>query len=112
MDFLVFWEITSERRTGSILLSGLNLGAGHGALQEAIENVENARVKRSMYAETQREKMEILQSIRDSEWNAEMNPLVVTIQEDMVEHDFSLGCVASYRSSPSCSLTSGLVLPL
>lgn len=97
VDFLVFWEIPSEQRTGFILLSGLNPGAGHAALQEAIENVESAKVKRSMYAETQREKTEILQSIRDSEWNVEMNPLVVTIQEGVVEHDFSRGCVASYR---------------
>ena len=112
MDFLVFWEIPSEQRTGFILLSGLNLGAGHAALREAIEKVENAKVKRSMYAETQREKTEILQSIRDSEWNAEMNPLVVTIQQDIVEHDFSLGCVRSYWPSLPCSLTSDSVLPL
>ncbi|KAG8219699.1 ER-golgi trafficking TRAPP I complex 85 kDa subunit-domain-containing protein [Butyriboletus roseoflavus] len=98
VDFLIFWEIPSERRTGFILLSGLNLGAGHAALQEAIENVESAKVKRSMYAETQREKTEILQSIRDSEWNAEMNPLVVTIQEGVVEHDFSQGpCLATVK---------------
>lgn len=96
VDFLVFWEIPFEHRTGFILLSGLNLGAGHAALQEVIENVESAKVKRSMYAETQREKMEILQSIRDSEWNVEMNPLVVTIQEDVVEHDFSRGYVVSF----------------
>ena len=93
MDFLVFWEIPSEQRTGFVLLSGVNLGAGHAALQEAVENVESAKVKRSMYAETQREKMEMLQSIRASEWNAEMNPLVVTTQEGVVEHDFSRGCV-------------------
>lgn len=55
--------------------------------------VENAKVKRSMYAETQREKIEISQSIRESEWNAEMNPLVVTVHEGVVEHDFSLGYV-------------------
>lgn len=110
VDFLIFWEIPSERRTGFILLSGLNLSAGHAALQGAIENVESAKVKRSMYAETQREKTEILQSIRDSEWNAEMNPLVVTIHEGVVEHDFNLGCVASYRPSLRCSLVSDPVL--
>lgn len=96
VDFLIFWEIPSEQRTGFILLSGLNLGAGHAALQETIESVESAKVKRSMYAETQREKIEILQSIRDSEWNAEMNPLVVTIQEGVIEHDFGRGCVVSH----------------
>ncbi|KAH0838197.1 ER-golgi trafficking TRAPP I complex 85 kDa subunit-domain-containing protein [Lanmaoa asiatica] len=98
VDFLIFWEVPSEQRSGFILLSGPDLGAGHAALQEAIENVERAKVKRSMYAETQREKMKILQSIRDSEWNAEMNPLVVTIQEGVVEHDFSLGlCLAPVK---------------
>lgn len=91
VDVLVFWEMPSEQETGFILLSGLNLGAGHAALQEAVENAESAKVKRSMYAETQREKMEILQSIRDSEWNAEMNPLVVTLQEGVLGHDFSRG---------------------
>lgn len=106
MDFLIFWEIPSERRTGFIVLSGLNLGAGHAALQEAIENVESAKVGRSLYAESQREKTEILQSIRNSEWNAEMNPLIVTIQEGVVEHDFSLGCVASHQPSLPYSLVS------
>ncbi|KAF8445809.1 ER-golgi trafficking TRAPP I complex 85 kDa subunit-domain-containing protein [Boletus edulis BED1] len=91
VDFLLFWEIPSEQRAGFILLSGVNLGASHAALQEVIENVESAKVKRSMYAETQREKMEILRSIRDSDWNAEMNPLVVTVQEGVIEHDFSRG---------------------
>jgi hypothetical protein len=112
VNFLVFWEIPSEQRTGFVLLSGLNLGAGHAALQETIEKVESAKVKRSMYAETQREKVEILQSIRDSEWNAEMNPLVVTIQEGVVEHDFSRGCVVSYRTSLPCSFVSDSVLHL
>lgn len=112
VDFLIFWEIPTEQRTGFILLSGLNLGAGHAALQGVIENVESAKVKRSMYAETQREKMGILQSIRDSEWNAEMNPLVVTIQEGVVEHDFNLGCVASYQPNLRCSLVSDPALHL
>lgn len=110
VDFLIFWEIPSEQRTGFILLSDVNLGAGHAALQEVTDNVEKA--KRSMYAETQREKMEILQSIRDSEWNAEMNPIVVTIQEGVIEHDFGLGCVASYRPSLWCSLVSDPALHL
>jgi len=48
-----------------------------------------------MYAETQREKMEVFHSIRDSEWNHEMNPVAVTIQEGVVEHDSSRGvCLA------------------
>lgn len=66
--------------------------AGHAALKETIEAAENAKVKRSMYAETQREKMEVLESIRNSEWNREMNPIVVTLQDQRpLEHDFSKG---------------------
>jgi hypothetical protein len=61
-----------------------------------LEGVESAKIKRSMYAETQREKVEMLQAIRDSEWNAEMNPIVVTVKDGLViEHDFSQGaCIA------------------
>ncbi|KAF8846247.1 hypothetical protein BDN67DRAFT_986591 [Paxillus ammoniavirescens] len=95
VDFLVFWEIPSEQQTGFTLLSTLNLGAGHAALREVLEIIEGAKVNRSMYAETQREKMEVLYSIRDSEWNHEMNPVAVTVQEGVVEHDFSRGaCLA------------------
>ncbi|KAF9244569.1 ER-golgi trafficking TRAPP I complex 85 kDa subunit-domain-containing protein [Melanogaster broomeanus] len=96
VDFVIFWEIPSEQRTGFTLSSTLNLGAGYAALQEVIEITEGAKVKRSMYAETEREKTEVLRSIRDSEWNAEMNPLVVTIPDNIVvEHDFSRGvCLA------------------
>ena len=92
VDFVIFWEIPSEQRSGHILVSDIVLGAGHAALREAIEEVESAGAKRIMYAETQREKAETLEAIRDSEWNAEMNPIVVNVKEGfMVEHDFSQG---------------------
>ncbi|KAF9229138.1 hypothetical protein BS17DRAFT_742850 [Gyrodon lividus] len=95
VDFLVFWEIPSEQQTGFTLSSALNLGAGHAALREVLEMIEGAKGNRSMYAETRREKMEVLKSIRGSEWNVDMNPVVVTIQEGVVEHDFSRGvCLA------------------
>lgn len=45
-----------------------------------------------MYAETQREKEEILDAIRSSEWNAEMDPIVVSLQQGRVlEHNFADG---------------------
>lgn len=92
VDLVVFWEIPSQHRSGHLLVSGLTLGAGHAALQEIIEEAESAKVKRSMYAETQREKLELLDGVRKSEWNAEMNPIVVTLQDGgRLEHDFATG---------------------
>jgi hypothetical protein len=43
-----------------------------------------------MYAETDRERLSILESIRASEWNAEMNPVsLTTIEPGVINHDFS-----------------------
>ncbi|KAG2369466.1 ER-golgi trafficking TRAPP I complex 85 kDa subunit-domain-containing protein [Suillus spraguei] len=96
VDLVVFWKIPSEQRSGHMFVSDITLGASHAALREVLEGVESAKVKRSMYAETQREKVEMLQAIRDSEWNAEMNPVVVIVKDGLViEHDFSQGvCMA------------------
>ncbi|KAF8078759.1 ER-golgi trafficking TRAPP I complex 85 kDa subunit-domain-containing protein [Lyophyllum atratum] len=92
VDFIVFWEIPASRRAGYITVPGLVLGAGSAALGSIIKEAEGAKVKRSMYAETQREKVEILDAIRGSEWNAEMNPMVLLLQEpETVYHDFSHG---------------------
>jgi hypothetical protein len=99
VDIVVFWEIPSQQRIGHILISGLVLGAAHGALQDIIEEAEQAKVKRSIYAETRREKMKLFDVVKDSEWNAEMDPMVVTLQEGTtVEHDFSKGFVSSHLS--------------
>lgn len=47
-----------------------------------------------MYAETQRERVEMLEALRRSEWNAEMDPVVVTSTGgQIVQHDFSQGYV-------------------
>ncbi|KAG5647603.1 hypothetical protein DXG03_008956 [Asterophora parasitica] len=92
VDFVIFWEIPNQQRSGYISVLGLTLGAGHAALGTIIEEAEGAQVKRSMYAETQREKEEILDGIRRSEWNVEMNPLVLLLQEPgTLRHDFSHG---------------------
>lgn len=61
-------------------------------MKDIIEEAEGAKIKRNMYAETQREKMEVLDTVRKSEWNTEMNPIVVMQQDlDLLEHDFSQG---------------------
>ncbi|KAJ7492750.1 ER-golgi trafficking TRAPP I complex 85 kDa subunit-domain-containing protein [Mycena latifolia] len=91
VDVIIFWEIPTQHRRGHILLSGITLGAGHAALKDIIDEAEAAKVKRSMYAETQRQKLEVLDAIRNSEWNMEMNPVVVMQEEAPVLHDFSTG---------------------
>lgn len=73
-------------------MSGLTLGAEHGELGATIEEAVSAKVKRSMYAETQKEKMEVLQAVRGGEWNVNSNPVVVNVKYELVaEHDFESG---------------------
>ncbi|KAG7450664.1 uncharacterized protein BT62DRAFT_927934 [Guyanagaster necrorhizus] len=92
VDIVVFWEIPAQHRSGHVLLAGINLGAGHAALRDIVNLAENAKATRSMYAETQREKVKILQSVRDCEWNSEMNPIVLTVRTtDILDHDFTNG---------------------
>ena len=90
----MFWEIPSQGRSGHILVTGAPLGAAHAALQEVIQDVEQSKGVRSMFAETRREREEILEAIRSSEWNMEMNPLSTAVEcPDRIEHDFSVGYV-------------------
>lgn len=75
-----------------MFVPGLSLGASHAPLREVIQVTESAKVKRSMYAETQREKQEIMDAVKICEWNAEMDPTVVSVQDGFtVKHDFSQG---------------------
>ncbi|CAA7259922.1 unnamed protein product [Cyclocybe aegerita] len=98
LDFVVFWEIPSQGISGHISINGIHLGAGHGALDDIVEQAEGAKTKRNMYAETQRENVQILDAIRSSEWNAEMNPIVLFIKDtDTQYHDFSSGYQAVSR---------------
>lgn len=94
LDIILFWEVPSDGRSGHILVSGAILGAEHGALNAAIQETEEMKVKRSMYAETQRERSSVLEALRASEWNAEMNPVSLVITEPgVVRHNFSeLSC--------------------
>jgi hypothetical protein len=90
LDVLIFWDIPSSGRSGLVLISGANVGAGHGALNAVIREVQELKVKRSMFAETDREKSNVLEAIRASEWNAEMNPVsLTTIEPGVIHHDFS-----------------------
>jgi trafficking protein particle complex subunit 8 len=90
----------SQQRAGHLFVSGLTLGAGHSALKEIIEESERLKVKRSMYAETRKEKEDILDAIRASEWNVEMNPIVVNVSGGNERgHDFSKGYVTLFHHS-------------
>ena len=92
LDALVFWEIPSQDRSGHVLVSGLTLGAEHGDLGGIIEEAESAKVKRIMYAETQKEKMEVMQAVKGGEWNVNSNPVVVSVKYELVvDHDFESG---------------------
>ena len=104
LDIILFWEVPSDGRSGHILVSGAILGAEHGALNAAIHEAEEMKVKRSMYAETQRERSSVLEAIRASEWNAEMNPVsLVTIEPDIVRHNFSKLSVPIVHPFCDCS---------
>ena len=73
-------------------MSGLTLGAEHGELGSTIEEAESAKVKRTMYAETHKEKMEVMQAVRGGEWNVNSNPVVVGVKcQLVVDHDFGSG---------------------
>ncbi|KZT05978.1 uncharacterized protein LAESUDRAFT_726547 [Laetiporus sulphureus 93-53] len=108
LDILLCWELPAEGRRGHVLIPGLTLGAGHAFLKDIVNEAERMKVKRSMYAETQRERLEILGAIRESEWNVEMDPITVTIDaSSTVRHDFSRGpcCVHISFMLRNCSPT-------
>ncbi|KAJ2919261.1 hypothetical protein MD484_g1142, partial [Candolleomyces efflorescens] len=92
VDLMIFWEIPSQKRQGYIAVYGTKVGAAHAALNDILDQAENSKVKRSMYAQTVREKKELLEGIQTSEWNAEMDPTSVSIQDvGQIEHDFTKG---------------------
>jgi hypothetical protein len=92
VDLLVFWATPFKNRFGHIVLSDLTLGARHGLLKEIIDAAGTAKVNRSIYAEAYREKADILDALRNSEWNIETDPLSIAAQDHKnVVHDFSKG---------------------
>lgn len=99
VDIVVHWELPDQARSGYLLSTGLFLGAEHAALEDVIHDVREAKPKRNMFAETAREREEILDAIRASEWNMEMNPIVTFVScLGTVIHDFASGCVLSNAS--------------
>lgn len=101
IDLVLFWELPAQKRAGHILLQGPTLGAGHAALREIVRAAQVMKVKRSMYAETQRERAAILEAVQACEWNREDDPVAVFVQDGaVVEHDFRQGCVV--RVAKSC----------
>jgi trafficking protein particle complex subunit 8 len=106
LDVILFWDIPSHGRSGHVLVSGAILGAEHGGLNAVIQEVEETKVKRTMYAETDRERSSILEAIRGSEWNAEMNPVsLITIEPDIVNHNFSETSVSAAYAPEHTHLT-------
>ena len=93
-DIYIYWEMNSFDvvRKGCCIVRELCVGAGHEGLREVLQKAKNAKEK-SMYAETQREKETLLSALRTSEWNLEMDPLVVKVRtkSTIVEHDFRQG---------------------
>jgi trafficking protein particle complex subunit 8 len=93
-DLHVYWEINSldTVRSGCCVVRELCVGTGHEGLREVLLRAENAK-ENSMYAETQREKEALLGALQSSEWNLEMDPLVVKVRAKsaIVEHDFKQG---------------------
>jgi trafficking protein particle complex subunit 8 len=92
VDIILFWELPSEQRSGYLPISDLLLGAGHAALDDIVREAEEGKPKRNMFAETQREREEMLDALRVSEWNLESNPLVTLVHSDeRIKHDFGSG---------------------
>ena len=66
----------------------------HAALKALVDAAATMKAKRSMYAETHRERLAILEAVRVCEWNAETDPVAVFVKDGLViEHDFRHGYV-------------------
>ncbi|KAH9897998.1 ER-golgi trafficking TRAPP I complex 85 kDa subunit-domain-containing protein [Cubamyces lactineus] len=92
VDVVVFWALPAQKRAGHILLQGPALGASHAPLREVVQAARGMKAKRSMYAETQRERAAIIEAIEACEWNREEDPVAVFVKDGHVtEHDFRHG---------------------
>lgn len=90
VDFIIHWEMPLHERFGYIVISGLRLGAEHALLNDVLHR--ERQVKRSMYAETEKERSDVLDSIERSEWNGDSSPIYVDIRhEEYATHDFTEG---------------------
>ena len=109
LDVVLFWELPAQKRAGHVLVQGASLGAPHAALQALVAAAETMKAKRSMYAETHRERLAIVAAVRACEWNRDADPVAVHVKDGaVVEHDFREGCVVLFF----LSFPSPLPLPL
>lgn len=93
LNIVIYWEIPEENRRGFVAVPGIALGACSAPLDELIQTSDASSKKRSIYAETSRERTAIQSVIQSLDWNAEMNPLVIQVSTESprVTHDFSKG---------------------
>jgi hypothetical protein len=90
LDLVLAWEADGARRRGHVLVHAGELGARHGMLTQVLTGTAT----RSMYAETQAERVEMLAALGASVWNMEMDPVVLSAPDAHVAHDFAAdGCV-------------------
>jgi hypothetical protein len=96
IDVSLFWHIPNTDRQGIIVSYDLQVGAGHGILQEVLEKAGQSKAK-SIYAETKREHELLLQHFAECEWNRETDPVVLHAKAEkiLVNHEFIQGCVTS-----------------
>lgn len=95
VQVLVLWEGPLEQRRGFILSDPILLGALHGGLSDIVEDVDDGKLNMGIYAETQREKRQFLHAVRSSFWNAEMDPVDLSVRSPgHTDHDFNQGYVA------------------
>ncbi|CDO73209.1 hypothetical protein BN946_scf185007.g264 [Trametes cinnabarina] len=92
VDIVLFWSLPAQKRAGHVLVQGPTLGAEHAPLRELVEIARSTKVKRSMYAETQRERAAIMAAVEACEWNREADPVALFVKDgEVVQHDFRQG---------------------
>lgn len=73
-------------------ISDLILGIRHGALRDVLARAGEAKAVRSMYAETTRQKVAMLEAVRTAEWNKDEDPVQVGFTTpERLRHDFTKG---------------------
>ena len=89
--------LTSDRFSELALLlpyHDIDLVFFGGAVKALVDAAATMKAKRSMYAETHRERLAILEAVRVCEWNVETDPVAVFVKDGLViEHDFQHGYV-------------------
>jgi hypothetical protein len=68
------------------------MDTGFPLLQLLVDEALQAKAKRSMFAETLREREEMLESIQSCSWNKATNPVTVTAScPEIISHNFGSG---------------------